>query len=471
MTLLAVFEEMARKQPDSPAVRYFDETLSFGGILRRAEQTSAWLAERGIGPGDRVAIQMQNDPEFLIAQYGIWMRGAIAVPVSPMFTQHEVDYHVRDSGSRILLDRETVSSIDTPPSPGREPADEIAYLVYTSGTTGRPKGAMCAHRCMLHTGGVFEQLLQVTAADVILGLAPLFHVTGLVAHMALSARTGAPLVLFHRFDAATVWSLIERWRTTVTVASITAYMALLNHRSASRERFASMTKCFTGGAPVPPAFVERFERELGVYIHNTYGLTEVNSPSHITPLGERGPVDPHFGALSVGRPIPGCEARILEDGELALRRANVFSGYWQRPEATRDAFRDGWFLTGDIAASTDDGWYFIVDRKKDMINCSGFKVYPREVEDVLYQHEAVLEAAVVGVPDEYRGETVKAVLAIREGAEVTAAAIESFCRERLAPYKVPRQVEFLASLPKTATGKFLRRALRQPTAQPAQPAE
>jgi long-chain acyl-CoA synthetase len=460
VNLLDQWEASVARAPDAAAVRYFGDTLTFGEIDSRAQGFGGWLQSQGVRPGDRVAIQMQNDPEFLVAQYGIWQAGAIAVPMSPMFKEREVAYQLADCGAKLMVDRETVQAAPAQPL-RRESPHDLAYLVYTSGTTGEPKGAMCPHRCMVHTSGVFEQLLGIAADDIILGAAPLFHVTGLVAHMALSARCGIPLVLFHRFEAERAWRTIEQHRPTVTVAAITAYIALLNHPLASRERFRSMTKCFTGGAPVAASFVERFEREMGVYIHNTYGLTESNSPSHITPLGERAPVDPATGALAVGRPVPGCEATLI-DGEIALRGANIFPGYWNRPEATAACFRDGWFLTGDIGIRDAHGWYYVVDRKKDMIVCSGFKVYPREVEDVLYRHPSVREAAVVGVPDDYRGETVKAFVSLRGAA--TEDELIAFCRERMAAYKYPRSVEFLDELPKTATGKFLRRALRGLTA-------
>ena len=456
--LLAAFETTAAERPDAPAIHYLEETITSGDLNDRAARFATILARRGVESGDRVAIQMQNDPEFLVAQYAAWKRGAIVVPVSPMFKDRETAYAMEDSGATVLLTRESIT-VDAAPQTVNETPQELAYLVYTSGTTGQPKGAMCQHAAMSYTAGVFEELCQIGSDDVILGVAPLFHVTGLVAHMALSARAGVPLVLFHRFDPEQCWRMIERWRPTFTVAAITAFMSLLNHPMASRERFSSMKKCFTGGAPVSPAFVERFENELGVYVHNTYGLTESNSPATITPLGQRGPLDPSYGALAVGRIVPGCEGKLMDDGELALRGANVFAGYWNRPDATAAAFDDGWFKTGDIA-TMNDGWVFIVDRKKDMINCSGFKVYPREVEDVLYRHPAVREAAVIGVPDEYRGETVNAFVALRDGVTATDVEIIEFCRERIAAYKYPRQVEFLDALPKTATGKFLRRELR-----------
>lgn len=472
MNLLDRFEAAVAAHGPKAAVHYLDDTHSFEWLGAQSRRFAGWLAVQGVGAGDRVAIRMQNDPEFLVAQYAAWLRGAIVVPLSPMFKDREIDYHVADSGARLVITREIVQGAVASPVASREPQHEIAYLVYTSGTTGKPKGAMCPHACLDHTAGVFEQLQRIDASDRILGLAPLFHITGIVAHMALSARCGVPLVLFHRFEAERAWHMIERWQPTVTVAAITAYIALLNHPHASRTRFASMTKCFTGGAPVSPSFVARFESEMGVYIHNTYGLTESNSPSHMTPLGDRGPVDPVHGALSIGQPVPGCEAKIVdaenparelpagESGEIALRGKNIFPGYWQRPEATAAAFHDGWFLTGDIATRDAHDWYFIVDRKKDMINASGFKVWPREVEDVLYAHPAVREAAVVGVPDEYRGETVKAFVALRPGCQATGLELMEYCRERMAAYKYPRQVEILPELPKTPTGKFLRRELR-----------
>ena len=290
--------------------------------------------------------------------------------------------------------------------------------------------------------------------------------------MRLSYLTGAPLVLYHRFDTATTLRMVERWRTTFCVAAITAYIALMNDPAAGASDFSSMTKCYSGGAPVAPGVVDQFEAKLGARIHNIYGLTESNSPSHATPLGAQGPVDPASGALAIGLPIPNLDARIVdltdpsrelapgEPGELAMRGPMMFPGYWNRPEATASAFHDGWFLTGDVAVMDAAGWFYVVDRKKDMIVASGYKVWPRDVEDVLYQHPGVRECAVIGVPDPYRGETVKAFVALKQGVVATPDEMIAFCKERLAAYKYPRLVEFVPEIPKTATGKFLRRALR-----------
>jgi long-chain acyl-CoA synthetase len=266
--------------------------------------------------------------------------------------------------------------------------------------------------------------------------------------------------------------MVEKWRATFCVAAITAYIALMNDPAAASADFSSMTKCYSGGAPVAPGVVDQFQAKLGVRIHNIYGLTESNSPSHATPLGTQGPVDPASGALAIGVAIPNLDARIVdladpsrelppgEAGELAMRGPMMFPGYWNKPEATAAAFHDGWFLTGDVAVMDAEGWFYIVDRKKDMIVASGFKVWPRDVEDVLYQHPAVRECAVIGVPDDYRGETVKAFVALKQGEAAGGDEIIAFCKERLAAYKYPRLVEFVPEIPKTATGKFLRRALR-----------
>ena len=487
--MIDVFETTAARVGAGPAVLYFDRPISFAEIDERASRFAALLADWGVGKSDRVALCLQNDPEFLIAQYGAWKRGAVVVPLSPMFKEKEIDYQLADSGARVhvhldslhagkaertLAMSEFTAALDGVVADSRHRVsvgpDDLAYLVYTSGTTGPPKGAMGLHRNIAYNTESFRTWFRIGEDDVIMGIAPLFHITGIVAQMALSAMTGAPLVLYHRFDAGETLRLIEKWKATFAVAAITAYIALL--REPRDADLSSFTKCGTGGAPVAPAIVEQFEKRFGVYIHNTYGLTESNSPSHLTPFGKRGPVDPNYGALSIGVPAPGCEAKIVdladpsktlapgETGEIALRGPMMFSGYWNKPEATAKAHHDGFFLTGDVAVMDERGWFYLVDRKKDMIIASGFKVWPRDVEDVLYQHPAVREAAVIGVPDDYRGETVKAFIALRDGLTATEAEVIEFCKARMAAYKYPRQVEFVAEIPKTATGKFLRRSLR-----------
>jgi long-chain acyl-CoA synthetase len=521
-----IFEESAECAPDHDAVRYFDETVSYGELNDLVDRFATLLSERGIEKGDRVAVYTQNNPQFLVAQYGAWRRGAIVVPLNPMLKAKELDYHLNDSGAKALVCLEglyaevakevvpstnvehvfTTSELDflpeeeppeilagterqqfegtedllevlretEPDAQAREwvSPDDVAYLVYTSGTTGQPKGTMETHSNVAFNSEVYRVWMQIGDGDSIFGAAPLFHITGLIGHVTLAGLAGAPLVLFHRFDPGEALRLIDKWHPTMTIASITAFIAMMNAPGSEEVDLTSLTKCYSGGAPVAPSIVDQFEEKFGVYIHIAYGLTESNSPTHFVPLGARAPVDEVSGALSIGVPVPNCEARLVsvEDpsqevpvggsGEFAAKGPMIFKGYWNKPEETEEAFHDEYFLTGDVAIMDEDGWFYIVDRKKDMINVSGYKVWPREVEDVLYTYEQVKEAAAIGVPDEYRGESVKAFVALKEEDAVSEEELIAYCKEQMADYKYPRQIEFMEELPKTATGKFLRRELR-----------
>jgi long-chain acyl-CoA synthetase len=521
-----LFEASAERAPDRDAIRYFDETLSYGELNALADRFATLLSTRGVEKGDRVAVYTQNNPQFPLAQYGAWKRGAIVVPLNPMLKAKELDYHLNDSGAKVLVCLEglyadvakevvpstnvehvfTTSELDFLPEEERpeilanterqrfedtedllevlretEPdaeareqvsPDDVAYLVYTSGTTGQPKGTMETHSNIAFNSEVYRVWMQIGDDDSVFGAAPLFHITGLIGHVTLAGIAGVPLVLFHRFDPGEALRLIDKWRPTMTIASITAFIAMMSAPGSEEVDLSSLTKCYSGGAPVAPSIVDQFEEKFGVYIHIAYGLTESNSPTHFVPLGERAPVDEVSGALSVGVPVPNCEARLVsvedpsqevpvgEPGEFAAKGPMIFEGYWNKPEETEEAFADGYFLTGDVAVMDEEGWFYIVDRKKDMINVSGYKVWPREVEDVLYTHEQVKEAAAVGIPDEYRGETVKAFVALKEEDAVSEEELIAHCKEQMADYKYPRQIEFMEELPKTATGKFLRRELR-----------
>jgi long-chain acyl-CoA synthetase len=351
--------------------------------------------------------------------------------------------------------------------------DDVAFLVYTSGTTGPPKGAMNTHRNVVYNAEVYRQWVHLTPDDVCLAVAPLFHVTGLVAHLAVALLLPMPLVLGYRFDPAVMAELAERHRATWAMGSITAFIALMNNPDAVKRDLSAMTKIASGGAPIAPSTVEQFEAAFGSYIHNLYGLTETTSPSHGVPFGRRAPVDPTSGALSVGVPVCGYTVRIVDEdrkelppgevGELVTEGPGVVPGYWNKPEETAKALPGGRLHTGDVGFMDSDGWFYLVDRQKDMIVASGFKVWPREVEDVLYQHPAVRESGVVGVPDPYRGETVKAFVSLKAGTSVQPDELIAFCKERMAAYKYPRQVEIVDEIPKTVTGKVLRRQLRDQT--------
>ncbi|MDI9580520.1 MAG: AMP-binding protein, partial [Thermobispora sp.] len=310
----------------------------------------------------------------------------------------------------------------------------------------------------------------LTPQDSVLGVAPLFHITGLVGHVGIALLLGCPLIIAHRFEPNVVMDAIREHRPTFTVGSITVFISLSQLPGVTKEDWSSFRMIYSGGAPIPPAVTEAFLEKTGIYIHNIYGLTETNSPSHAVPLGRRAPVDPNTGALSVGVPVFNTVVRIVGDdgrelppgevGEIVTSGPQVIPGYWNKPEATAESLPGGELRTGDVGFMDEDGWFYLVDRKKDMINAAGYKVWPREVEDVLYEHPAVREAAVVGVPDEYRGETVKAFVSLKPGAQATEEELIEFCRARMAAYKYPRMIEFLDELPKTPTGKILRRELR-----------
>jgi long-chain acyl-CoA synthetase len=529
-TAIGDFMASADQKPDASAVHYFDHTISYGDIDRLSNSFAAALENLGVVKGDRVILVLQNVPQFLISTYAAWKIGAIVVPLNPMYKENELSYFCENSNAKIFITLEeiisqleisflenssvekviTTSPLDFLPDSISRPkllqdtqkkpvhgcldmmelidsyqgaaitgftisAEDIAYLTYTSGTTGSPKGAMNTHGNIAFNARVYQAMQKLNETDVILGVAPLFHVTGEVAHLAAAALAGIPVVLYYRFDPAETLRLIERWKVTTTVASITVYIALMSHPDIAKRDLASFSKAYSGGAPVSAAVADQFEEMTGQYLYNVYGMTETNSPSHIVPWGKRAPVDPESGALSVGVPVPGCTMKIMdlkEDtrelpagqiGEIIDSGPIVVPGYWQKPAETKKAIRHGWLYTGDVGKMDDDGWFYVVDRKKDMIIASGYKVWPRDVEDVIYQHPAVRETAVVGVPDSYRGETVKAYVALKKGEEnsIGPQDIISFCKERLAAYKYPREVEIVSEIPKTLTGKILRRKLRK----------
>jgi long-chain acyl-CoA synthetase len=524
-----VLKRVCSQRGSQPAIYYFGRSISFGEVDRWSDSLAAALQDLGLQKGDRAAFYMQNIPQFVIALYAVWKAGGIIVPLNPMFKEKELEYYFRDSGAKMLIslgstyeatakyvvDKVQIRTVITTsgqdflppaeavpkmvqeekskkfpgtfdfldllkkyegktPQPVQLSTQEPAYFTYTSGTTGPPKGAMNTHENIAFNAMFYTIFVRMNFQDVILGVAPLFHVTGQVAHLACAAYAGIPVILFFRFDPEETLKLVERWKATITVASITVFISLMNHPDIKKRDFSSMKKVFSGGAPVSPAVVEDFERICGTYIHNIYGMTETNSPSHFTPLGTRPPVDPITGALSVGVPVPNTIAKIMdletgekelypgEVGEIVVKGPMVIPGYWNKPEETAYAIRNGWLYTGDVGKMDENGWFYLVDRKKDLIIVSGYKVWPRDVEDVLYQHPAIKETAVIGVPDSYRGETVKAFVAIKDDfkGKVTSEELIEFCKQRMAAYKYPRIVEIVPEIPKTVTGKFLRRVLR-----------
>ena len=514
----------ARSNPGHPALYYFDEPIAAEQLQAESDALACALLARGVRRGDRVATYLQNIPQFVISILATWKVGAIVTVASPMLREAELRKLLDDTGASVLIALDslyqqvaaqvvggvrtlhtvvTASALDylgpdlpsilvgmgrpelqdtedfaallashagERPSPVSLVPQDTAILAHTSGTTGPAKGAMLSHGNVVFNSRTFRDWRSLTESDTILAMSPLFHVTGLIGHVGLALLTSAPLIVAYRFDAGTMLDLIERHRPTFTVAAITAFIALLEHPGFARERVASLTKVISGGAPIPPAVLDRYERATGTYIYNGYGLTETTSPSHQVPVSRRAPVHAESGSVSVGVPVPGTECRLVDEngldvpvgapGELLIRGPQVMAGFWNNPEETAVAMVDGYVRTGDIAVRDDDGWFFIVDRKKDQINVSGYKVWPVEVERVLYEHPAVREAAVVGVSDDYSGEAVKAFVALRAGVAVDPAELIAFCKERMAAYKYPRTVELVDELPKSAAGKILRGSLR-----------
>ncbi|MFF7338530.1 AMP-binding protein [Streptomyces sp. NPDC008163] len=522
-TLVHAFRAFVDRTPDHPALAYFDGRLTYRETDGLSDSVAGHLAARGLERGDRVAIMLQNSPQFVLALLGAWKAGATVVPLNPMYKSAEVGHVLKDAqvtalicsdraweaylrdtaaaapGLRIALtacelDLQTKNDervLDFERLPAAGDADDLvavarqglaapagreltaadtALISYTSGTSGTPKGALNSHGNMMVNAERQRTGHPVREGAAYFALAPLFHITGMVCQLAACLTNGGTLVLAYRFHPGVVLDAFAEHRPAYTVGPSTAFMALAATPGVTPEHFASFQVISSGGAPLPPALVEKFRSGFGPYIRNGYGLTECTAPCASVPPEREAPVDPVSGTLSVGVPGPDTVVRILdengaevpfgEQGEIAVRGPQVVSGYWGLPEATSAAFPDGELRTGDIGFMDREGWLYVVDRKKDMINASGFKVWPREVEDVLYTHPAVREAAVVGVPDAYRGETVRAYVSLRPGASVEPDELGAYCKERLAAYKYPREVEILAELPKTASGKILRRELR-----------
>ena len=520
---LDMFKAAVRRNPDLIAIKYFDGTVSVAELDAQSTALAAGLLANGFQKDDRLAVYLQNVPQFLVAMLAAWKAGGVMVSVNPMNRSRELDYMLKDSGATVLLCLEnlyssvakdvvpgtsvrtviTTSELDyqtrhdprlfkdikrersagtvdmleliakhrgeTVPDVTLAPND-VAFLTYTSGTTGVPKGARNTHSNVVFNSQAYRDWIDLSSDEVILGVAPLFHITGLVSGATVSFLLPATLVLAYRFDPGVMLDCIREHRPTFTVGAITVFIALSNAAGVEPADFASLNKIYSGGAAIAPAIADAFQARFGHQIHNIYGLTETTSPSHAVPLGAATPVDPTSGALSVGVPIFDTVVRIVDEtgnelpvgeiGELVTEGPQVVDGYWNKPEETAKSIPNGRLYTGDVGFMDANGWFYIVDRKKDMINASGYKVWPREVEDVLYGHPSVREAAVIGVPDEYRGESVKAFVSLKPGTTATPEEIQAFCKERMAAYKYPRQVEIVDELPKTVTGKILRRELR-----------
>lgn len=481
--LAANLADTTEQYPVNIAVRLEDRTVSYAELRRLAGQFAAYLRSQGIGEGDRIALSVPNVPGFPVVFFGALQLGAIVIPMNPLFKPREVEYYLADSGAKILVGMpgdgntgaqqagaafvdgtdqallELIADLEPVSDILDRDSTDTAVLLYTSGTTGRPKGAELTHGSLdTNREVVGRTLFGLGPNDVIMGCLPLFHVFGLTCALSTAVGCGATLTLLPRFDPAKVLQIIERDKVTVFEGVPTMYQAMLTAADKTEADLSTLRLAAAGGASMPVEVMRQFEERFDATILEGYGLSEtspVASFSH--PDAKRKPG-------SIGTPIEGVQMRLatqdggpVEDGEvgeIAIRGHLLMKGYWGRPDATAQAIRDGWFYTGDLARQDEDGYYFIVDRAKDLIIRGGFNVYPREIEEVLYEHPDVAEAAVVGIPDEHYGEEIGAYIVLREGSELDADELRSWIKERVAAYKYPRVIRFIDALPKALPARF-----------------
>ncbi|HZS05395.1 MAG TPA: long-chain fatty acid--CoA ligase [Blastocatellia bacterium] len=502
---------------DRPASAFLGAQLTFGEVKSQADRLATALAQMGIGKGDRVGIMLPNCPQYVISFFAIIRLGAIVTNINPIYTAREVAVVANDSGMRAIITLDllaplvaaikTQTAIETvittsvqaysasPATAGPTPegtlsfskliadvsepdlprveinaAEDVAVLQYTGGTTGTPKGAMLTHRNLFSNtvqAYLWGKGLSQPGNERYLMVIPYFHIYGQTVGILLGTWQGAMQIQIPKFDVNLLLEAIRTYQPTFFPSVPTLFISMINHPEAKNAGLEKVRRYNSGSAPLPVEVIEKFEKMTGLMLYEGYGLTEASPTTHSTPtLAMRKPG-------SIGLPFISTECKIVdletgerelpvgEEGELCVRGPQVMKGYWNKPEETAQTLRDGWLYTGDIARMDEDGYFYIVQRKKDMLIVNGFNVYPNEVEEVLFTHPAVLEAAVIGTPDEYRGEVVKAFVVLKPGLQATAEELMEHCKTRLAKYKWPAVIEFAASLPKSAVGKVLRRELRE----------
>jgi long-chain acyl-CoA synthetase len=494
MTNLAQnLETAAQQHGDRPAIRLDEHVLTYRQLADAAKRVATLLADHGVTTGDRVGLVLPNVPAFPILFYGALYAGATVVPMNPLLSEREVAYYLSDSGAKLVFaweDMAQAASAAGPPlgvevvTTGASGPDvtglaptglqqrgdgDTAVLLYTSGTTGQAKGAELTHHNLASNAAmVAETLLELHPDDVVMGCLPLFHVFGLTCGLNASVLSGSCLTVVPRFDPGKALEVIDRDRVTVFEGVPTMYSALLHHPESGSFDVSSLRTCITGGSAMPVEVLKSFEAAFGCIVLEGYGLSETSPVvSFNHPHAERKPG-------SIGTAVRGVELRLVDDqgtdvggddvGEIAVRGDAVMKAYWERPEATTEAIPDGWFRTGDLARVDDEGYFFIVDRKKELIIRGGYNVYPREIEEVFYEHPAVAEAAVIGMPHPDLGEEVGAAVALKPGATADPQELQAFVKSKVAAYKYPRQVWIVDALPKGPTGKILRRAVEAPDA-------
>ena len=494
--LAGLMTETAARHGDRPAYKLDDTVVPWAAVDEASARVAGLLRERGLKAGDRVGVMLPNVPYFPIMYYGILRAGGVVVPMNVLLKGREVGFYLEDPGAKLLFcwegfleaaseGAEAAGAEVVTVAPGefermlggvdpvRELADcagdDTAVILYTSGTTGKPKGAELTHDNLRRNAEVSVQtLLEMSERDVLLGALPLFHTFGQTVCMNCSTLVGACLTMIPRFEPGKALEIIERDQVSVFAGVPTMYTAMLNHPERETVDVSCLRLCVSGGAAMPEQIMRSFEEEFGCKILEGYGLSETSPVASFNhPYKERKPG-------SIGTPISGVEMKCVDEddeelaqgdvGEIVIRGHNVMKGYWNRDDATEEAMRGGWFHSGDMARVDEDGYFFIVDRKKDLIIRGGYNVYPREIEEVLYEHPAVLEVAVVAMPHDELGEEVGAAVALKPGEQATAEELQSYAKQHVAAYKYPRRIWFVDELPKGPTGKILKREIDVPAA-------
>jgi long-chain acyl-CoA synthetase len=491
--LARLLTETAQRHPDRPAVRLDGVTTSYAELDDAVSRCAGHLRGLGVQPGDRVGVMLPNVPQFPVAYYGVLRAGGVVVPMNVLLKERETSFYLTDPGAKVVLAWTDVAAaaqagadaagaqcvvvgpdladVVADAEPVREDApregSDTAVILYTSGTTGTPKGAELTHDNLYENARVTSTtLFEFTEQDVVLGALPLFHAFGQTCALNAGVYAGALLTMLPRFDAGKGLEVIERDRVTVFEGVPTMFNAFLHSPALPTTDTSSLRVCCSGGAALPVEVLKGFEETLGCVVLEGYGLSEtspVASFNHPHALRKAG---------SIGTPIQGVEMKVGDDegkevpdgevGQIFIRGHNVMKGYWQRPDATEEVMKDGWFATGDMATRDGDGLYAIVDRKKDLIIRGGYNVYPREIEEVLYEHPAVREAAVIGVPDTSLGEEVAAAVVAKEGQTIDVDELKAFVKDQVAGYKYPRRIWVVDELPKGPTGKILKREISVP---------